>query len=189
MAVTTKDPDNKEGEKVNLSQAATGKPQLPEIIEKTDMGYEQMDEAYAKSFKNITEGEVVKGTILKVTDDNVVIDVGFKSEGVVSIQEFRGKDGVESLQPGGTVEVLLERAEGKDGHVILSREKAERMKIWDTIEIAYQDQSIVKGRVIERIKGGLAVDIGVRAFLPGSQVDLLAKRYWRKFTSSRRRKP
>ena len=172
MAVTTKDPDNKEGEKVNLSQAATGKPQLPEIIEKTDMGYEQMDEAYAKSFKNITEGEVVKGTILKVTDDNVVIDVGFKSEGVVSIQEFRGKDGVESLQPGGTVEVLLERAEGKDGHVILSREKAERMKIWDTIEVAYQDQSIVKGRVIERIKGGLAVDIGVRAFLPGSQVDL-----------------
>ena len=78
MAVTTKDPDNKEGEKVNLSQAATGKPQLPEILEKTDMGYEQMDEAYAKSFKNITEGEVVKGTILKVTDDNVVIDVGFK---------------------------------------------------------------------------------------------------------------
>ena len=172
MAVTTKESDNEKGEKVNLSQAAAGKPQLPEIIEKTDMGYEQMDEAYAKSFKNITEGEVVKGTILKVTDDNVVIDVGFKSEGVVSIQEFRGKDGVESLQPGGTVEVLLERAEGKDGHVILSREKAERMKIWDTIEIAYQDQSIVKGRVIERIKGGLAVDIGVRAFLPGSQVDL-----------------
>ena len=172
MAVTTNDPGNKEGEKVNLSQAAEGKPQLPEIIAETDMAYEQMDEAYAKSFKNITEGEVVKGTILKITDDNVVIDVGFKSEGVVSIQEFRGEDEVASLQQGGTVEVLLERAEGKDGHVILSREKAERMKIWDTIEVAYQDQSIVKGRVIERIKGGLAVDIGVRAFLPGSQVDL-----------------
>jgi small subunit ribosomal protein S1 len=173
MAVTTKDHDHEKGEKKTLSQASVVKPQLPEFIAEADMAPEQMEEAYANSFNSITEGEVVKGTVLKVTENHVVIDVGFKSEGVVSLHEFRGEEGVASLQPGETVEVLLERAEGKDGRVLLSREKAERMKIWDTIEVAYQNKSLVKGRVIERIKGGLAVDIiGVRAFLPGSQVDL-----------------
>ena len=77
-----------------------------------------------------------------------------------------------TVQPGDTVDVLLERTEDRDGHVVLSREKAEKMKIWDEVEKAFAERKVVIGRVIERIKGGLAVDIGVRAFLPGSQIDV-----------------
>ena len=144
----------------------------PVIESPEHIDHEALREAYETSFKNITEGEVVAGTVLKITDPGVVIDVGFKSEGIVPIEEFRNDEGEVLVKPGDEVEVLLERTEGRDGHVVLSREKAERMKIWESIERSYEDQSIIKGRVISRIKGGLAVDIGVRAFLPGSQVDL-----------------
>jgi small subunit ribosomal protein S1 len=127
---------------------------------------------YDRSFRNISEGEVVKGTVLKVTASAVVVDVGYKSEGVIAVSEFLDETGQVTVQPGDLVDVLLERTEDKDGYVVLSREKAEKMKIWDEIEKAYVDRKVVIGRVIERIKGGLAVDIGVRAFLPGSQVDV-----------------
>jgi small subunit ribosomal protein S1 len=144
----------------------------PVIEESGDLEYAKLLEAYDSSFKNISEGEVVNGTILKVTDNGVVVDVGYKSEGLIPISEFRKQDGEINVKPGDKVEVLLESTEDNHGYIVLSHEKAERMKIWDSIENAYREQSIIEGRVIERIKGGLAVDIGVRAFLPGSQVDL-----------------
>ena len=147
-------------------------PAAPVIESPEHIDREALREAYETSFKNLTEGEVVAGTVLKITGSGVVVDVGFKSEGVVPIEEFRNDEGEVLVQPGAAVEVLLERTEDRDGHVVLSREKAERMKVWESIERSYEDQSIIKGRVISRIKGGLAVDIGVRAFLPGSQVDL-----------------
>jgi len=131
--------------------------------------YEKLLEAYNT---NITEGEVVKGKVLQVSDSEVVVDVGYKSEGIINVNEFRNENGEITVQAGDTVDVLLEKAEDKNGYLVLSREKAEKMKVWDVIEEAYQNKTIVKGRVIERIKGGLAVDIGVRAFLPGSQVDV-----------------
>ena len=127
---------------------------------------------YDDSFRNMAEGEVVKGTVLKVTDTAVVIDVGYKSEGLIQLGEFLDENGLITVQAGDLVDVLLERTEDRDGHVVLSREKAEKMKIWDEVEKAYTDRKVVIGRVIERIKGGLAVDIGVRAFLPGSQIDV-----------------
>ncbi|MEZ5290539.1 MAG: S1 RNA-binding domain-containing protein [Vicinamibacterales bacterium] len=127
---------------------------------------------YDSSFRNIAEGEVVKGTVLKVTDNEVVVDVGYKSEGVISVNEFLDENGQVMVQPGDVVDVLLERTEDRDGHIVLSREKAEKMKIWDEVEKAFAERKVVIGRVIERIKGGLAVDIGVRAFLPGSQIDV-----------------
>jgi len=127
---------------------------------------------YDTSFSNIAEGEVVKGTVLKVTENEVVVDVGFKSEGMIPLDEFIDENGQVAVQAGDTVDVLLERTEDRDGHVVLSREKAEKMKIWDEVEKAFADHKVVVGRVIERIKGGLAVDIGVRAFLPGSQIDI-----------------
>tara|TARA_Y100000588_G_scaffold321174_1_gene352200 strand:+ start:334 stop:2103 length:1770 start_codon:yes stop_codon:yes gene_type:complete len=127
---------------------------------------------YEGSFRNIAEGEVIKGTVLKVSSSEVVVDVGYKSEGMIALQEFIDEEGECIVQPGDTVDVLLERTEDRDGHIVLSREKAEKMKIWDEVEKAYDDRKVVIGRVIERIKGGLAVDIGVRAFLPGSQVDV-----------------
>jgi small subunit ribosomal protein S1 len=134
--------------------------------------YARLLEFYDTSFRNIAEGEVVKGTVVKVTPTEVIVDVGFKSEGIISIDEFIDETGQVTAQPGDIVDVLLERTEDRDGYVVLSREKAEKMKIWDEVEKAFQEKKVVIGRVIERIKGGLAVDIGVRAFLPGSQIDV-----------------
>ena len=134
--------------------------------------YARMLDLYSKSFRNIAEGEVIKGTVLKVSDTEVVVDVGYKSEGIIAAHEFIDENGEVPVHAGDTVDVLLERTEDRDGHIVLSREKAEKMKIWDEVEKAYTDRKVVIGRVIERIKGGLAVDIGVRAFLPGSQIDV-----------------
>jgi small subunit ribosomal protein S1 len=134
--------------------------------------YARLLDIYDNSFRNIAEGEVVKGTVLKVTASEVIVDVGFKSEGIIAIDEFLDESNEVTVQPGDIVDVLLERTEDREGHVVLSREKAEKMKIWDEVEKAYAERKVVIGRVIERIKGGLAVDIGVRAFLPGSQIDV-----------------
>ena len=134
--------------------------------------YARLLELYNSSFRNITEGEVIEGTVLKVSTSEVIVDVGYKSEGIISINEFLDENGEVTVQPGDAVDVLLERTEDREGHIVLSREKAEKMKIWDDVEKAYTDRRVVIGRVIERIKGGVAVDIGVRAFLPGSQIDV-----------------
>jgi small subunit ribosomal protein S1 len=134
--------------------------------------YERLLDMYDVSFKNFAEGEVVKGTVLQVSESEVIVDVGYKSEGIIAIEEFRDETGKVNIKVGDIVDVLLEKTEDKEGYVVLSKEKAEKMKVWDDVERAYQERRIVTGRVIERVKGGLAVDIGVRAFLPGSQVDL-----------------
>src|SRR5437899_1131724 len=134
--------------------------------------YARLLDSYDSSFRNIAEGEVVKGTVLKVTPSEVIVDVGYKSEGIIAISEFLDEGGQVTVEAGDIVDVLLERTEDRDGYVVLSREKAEKMKIWDEVEKAYVERKVVIGRVIERIKGGLAVDIGVRAFLPGSQIDV-----------------
>ena len=149
-------------------------PEVSDIDEETidQAEHARLLEMYVSSFRNIAEGEVIKGTVLKVSESEVVVDVGYKSEGIILISEFLDEHGHVTVQPGDTVEVLLERTEDRDGHIVLSREKAEKMKIWDEVEKAYTERKIVIGRVIERIKGGLAVDIGVRAFLPGSQIDV-----------------
>ena len=134
--------------------------------------YARLLDIYDSSFRHIAEGEVVKGTVLKVTPSEVVVDVGYKSEGMIAVEEFLDERGELTVQAGDVVDVLLERTEDRDGYIVLSREKAEKMKIWDEVERAYSDRKVVIGRVVERIKGGLAVDIGVRAFLPGSQIDV-----------------
>jgi small subunit ribosomal protein S1 len=134
--------------------------------------YERLLDMYDVSFKNFAEGEVVRGTVLQVSESEVIVDVGYKSEGIIPIEEFRDETGKISIKQGDTVDVLLEKTEDREGYVVLSKEKAEKMKVWDDVERAYQERRVVTGRVIERVKGGLAVDIGVRAFLPGSQVDI-----------------
>ena len=106
------------------------------------------------------------------TPIEIVVDVGYKSEGVIALEEFRDETGQVMVKPGDQVDVLIERTEDRDGYIVLSREKAEKMKVWDDVERAYQERRVVVGKVLERVKGGLAVDIGVRAFLPGSQVDI-----------------
>lgn len=125
-----------------------------------------------QSLQELVEGEVVKGRVLEVSRDEVVVDIGYKSEGVMRAAEFADKDGNVSIAPGDEVEVLLERCEDKEGNVVVSREKAEKMKVWGKIEDAYRNDELITGLVVDRVKGGLAVNIGVRAFLPGSQVDI-----------------
>ena len=147
-----------------------GAAELDESVDPQE--YARLLDLYDNSFRNIAEGEVVKGTVLKVTPSEVIVDVGYKSEGIIPVDEFVDENGHITVQPGDIVDVLLERTEDREGYVVLSREKAEKMKIWDEVEKAYADRKVVIGRVIERIKGGLAVDIGVRAFLPGSQIDV-----------------
>jgi small subunit ribosomal protein S1 len=134
--------------------------------------YERLLDMYDVSFRNFAEGEVVRGVVLRVSESEVIVDVGYKSEGMIAIEEFRDENGEISVKPDDSVDVLIEKTEDREGYVVLSKEKAEKMKVWDEVERAYQERRVVTGRVIERVKGGLAVDIGVRAFLPGSQVDM-----------------
>ena len=121
----------------------------------------------------VREGDIVKGTVVAVRKDQVIIDFGFKSEGVVALAEFGATDGRPNVSEGDQVNVLIEsKRENQDGLCILSKEKADRMRIWDEIATAYDEESTVEGTITARVKGGLQVDIGVKAFLPGSQVDL-----------------
>jgi small subunit ribosomal protein S1 len=138
----------------------------------SDAEYQELLEMYDQSLCTLAEGEVVRGRVLRVSGSEVIVDVGYKSEGIIDVEEFIGTDGKPRVNVGDEIDVLLERTENKDGYVVLSKEKAVKMKIWEEIENAYADGRPVTGIVKERIKGGLAVDIGVRAFLPGSLVDL-----------------
>jgi small subunit ribosomal protein S1 len=105
--------------------------------------YARMLELYDTSFRNLAEGEVVKGTVLKVTPSEVIVDVGYKSEGIIQIAEFLDENGEVTVQAGDIVDVLLERTEDREGYVVLSREKAEKMKIWDEVEKAYAERKVV----------------------------------------------
>ena len=134
--------------------------------------YERLLDMYDVSFKNLAEGEVVRGIVLRVTPMMIVVDVGYKSEGVIAAEEFKDEKGEVTVKVGDQVDVLIERTEDRDGYIVLSRDKAEKMKVWDDVERAYQERRIITGKVLDRVKGGLAVDIGVRAFLPGSQIDI-----------------
>ena len=129
-------------------------------------------EAFEADARAIKEGDVVRGTVIKVLEKEVIVDIGYKSEGVIDVAEFRGPDGSIQISDGDVIDVLLERSEDADGYVVLSKEKAERLKVWDAVERAYETGEPVMGRVLDRIKGGLKVDIGLPAFLPGSLVDV-----------------
>src|SRR6185436_5612612 len=104
--------------------------------------YAKLLESYDNSFRNIAEGEVVKGTVLKVTASEVIVDVGYKSEGIIAISEFLDEAGQITVEAGDIVDVLLERTEDREGYVVLSREKAEKMKIWDEVEKAYAERKV-----------------------------------------------
>jgi len=134
--------------------------------------YEKLLDMYDDTLRDLTEGQVVKGRVIKVLPNEVIVDVGYKSEGVIDVDEFTDREGKVNVQEGDEVEVLLERTEDKQGYLVLSKEKAEKMKVWERVEKAYREGTALTGRVVDRIKGGLAVDIGIRAFLPGSLVDL-----------------
>jgi small subunit ribosomal protein S1 len=143
-----------------------------------DVGDEDFAAMFEASLKErggegiLKEGEIVKGTVVQVTKDYAIVDIGYKSEGQVPISEFTSPRGEVSVKAGDPVEVLLESRENDTGMVVLSKEKADKMRIWDEISAACERDEIVKGTIVGRVKGGLSVDIGVKAFLPGSQVDI-----------------
>ena len=132
-----------------------------------------MAKMYADTLKNFTEGSIVKGKVLEVRPSEILVDIGYKSEGVISAQEFRD---VSQIKPGDEMEVLLERLEDDDGMVVLSKERAEQQRSWDRVLETCQEGGLIEGVVKARVKGGMIVDVGVDAFLPGSQVDVLPVR-------------
>ncbi len=134
---------------------------------------ETFEQEQAQTEAALNEEQIVTGTVLKVTAQYVVVDIGYKSEGVVQVAEFQDHEGNVTVQRGDEIAVMREPGHTEEGYIHLSHEKAQRLKAWDEIEKAFNDKASVKARVIDRIKGGLTVDIlGARAFLPGSQVDL-----------------
>lgn len=146
---------------------------LQAVLETEDpdsLTFEQMESLYASTLDPVKDGEIINGTVVRIENDYLLIDVGYKSEGFVSRREF--PDGARSLSPGDKVEVYVEAREDEEGRIVLSKEKANRIKVWDEISRAHENDETVNGRVVARIKGGLTVDIGLKAFLPGSQVDL-----------------
>ena len=130
----------------------------------------ELQSFYESSMKNYKEGEIIAGIIVSITEDSFLVDIGFKSEGFVNRNEFPGK-GAE-LNVGDEVQVFLDKTEDNDGQVVLSKEKANRIKMWNKVEHVFESGELVEGTVISKAKGGLTVDIGLKAFLPGSQIDL-----------------
>jgi small subunit ribosomal protein S1 len=131
---------------------------------------ESMEEWFTRGVNDIQEGEVVRGRVVEVRDSEVLVDIGYKSEGTIPIEEFRHAGSLPKI--GDEIEVYLESKEDNEGLIVLSKDKADKIKVWDAISSAHDSGTPVEGRVVEVVKGGLAVDVGVRAFLPGSQVDL-----------------
>ncbi len=131
---------------------------------------QEMQELIAKTFRDFKEGSIVKGRVLEIRPREVLVDIGYKSEGVIPLSEF---DDMEDLQVGDEVEVLLVRLENDEGMVVLSKEKAAYKQNWDKIVKVFQDGGLIKGKVKAVVKGGLTVNIGVEAFLPGSQIDII----------------
>lgn len=143
-------------------------------IEKDSVTGESMAELmdmYEESFKRFAEGEVVNGRIISVDKDHVLVDIGYKSEGRIRIREFE-VDGEVKARVGDTVEVMVEWWDDENEAVILSKEKAEKVKVWDDIKNRHEADETIRGTITSRVKGGFSVDIGVQAFLPGSQADL-----------------
>ena len=148
-----------------------------EVGEETEFG--KMLQTYGN--KNFQEGEVFKGRVIKLSDDFVTIDIGYKQEGLVSTKEFQNFDGSLKIKEGDTIDVYLEKLESNMGNLVLSKDKAEILKAWDKISEACESGKPLEGTIVAKVKGGLSVDIGVKAFLPGSQIDLRPTRYLDKY--------
>lgn len=145
----------------------------PEELKELGAGFDQLPDLYEESLKQYQEGEVVSGRIVAVDKDYVIVDIGYKCEGHIPIQEFLDANGENTAHVGDTVDVLLERRDDEEDIILLSKEKASKIKVWEEISAAYQQDGEIEGTVVAKVKGGLSVDLGgVNAFLPGSQVDL-----------------
>ena len=174
--------------KVNLTRAQLEQEKILAMLEqadkevlKKDVGAmtaaaakEKFDDLFKASIleKDFTVGDVVQGTVVEVQTDYVLVDINYKSEGLIPVNEFRVVDGVRQIKPGEQIEVYIDRIENENGMVVLSKDKADMLRAWNDISRAAENEELIEGTVIAKVKGGLSVDIGVKAFLPGSQIDL-----------------
>jgi small subunit ribosomal protein S1 len=157
-------------QKAQLRPLANLRPELYDEDDYSQDELETMMEMYNGTMASIEEGEIVKSRVLDIRDNMVVLDIGFKSEGTIPLEEFKD---LPDLKPGDEVEVLLEHLEDMEGSVVLSKKKADFMRVWERIRVAYENDEPVRGALIKKIKGGVVVDLmGVDAFLPGSQIAL-----------------
>jgi small subunit ribosomal protein S1 len=146
------------------------KGQVEELAQPDSENYESLLDEYTH-LTPPAEGELLQGTVLKITAKEVIVDFGYKSEGLVPIEQFQGPGGEITIQRGDLVDVMLDHGEPQEGYILLSHAKAARVRVWDNLEKAFGDQLVILGRVLGRIKGGLSVDVGIQAFMPGSQAD------------------
>lgn len=162
--------EKRKAQKAELRPLANRRPELYDEDEYSSAEYEQMMEMYNGTLASIDEGEIVKSRVLEIRENMVVLDIGFKSEGTIPLEEFKD---MPDLKPGDEVEVLLEHLEDQEGSVVLSKKKADFMRVWEKIRVAYETDQPVEGTLVKKIKGGVVVDLmGVDAFLPGSQIAL-----------------
>jgi small subunit ribosomal protein S1 len=168
----------KAAERSRVPVVTAAEPEFVEAMKLTDLDREEYSEAefaellqmYDETLSDLKEGEIVQGTVLGVSRDDVIVDVGFKSEGIISMSEFSD---VGQIRVGETIDVFLEAVEDQNGQLVLSKQKADFLRVWDNIRIAHESGDLVPGRLVRRIKGGIVVDLfGVDAFLPGSQIAL-----------------
>ncbi|MBX9767763.1 MAG: 30S ribosomal protein S1, partial [Bdellovibrionales bacterium] len=140
----------------------------------TKSGPENFMDMFEASMKKqgFSPGDIVKGKIVNVQKDFVLVDINYKSEGMIPIQEFGSQDALSKLTPGTEIDVYIDKVENENGMVVLSKDKADMLQAWNEISKAVENEEIVEGTVVAKVKGGLSVDIGVKAFLPGSQIDI-----------------
>jgi small subunit ribosomal protein S1 len=160
----------RDAQRAQLRPLANRRPELYDEDELSSDEFEAMMEMYNGTLASIEEGEIVKSTVLEIRENLVVLDIGFKSEGTIPLEEFKD---MPDLKVGDEVEVLLEHLEDQEGSVVLSKKKADFMRVWERIRVAYESDQPVTGTLVKKIKGGVVVDLmGVDAFLPGSQIAL-----------------
>jgi len=160
----------RDAQKAQLRPLANRRPELYDEDELSSDEFDAMMDMYNGTLASIEEGEIVQSTVLEIRENLVVLDIGFKSEGTIPLEEFKD---MPDLKPGDKVEVLLEHLEDSEGSVVLSKKKADFMRVWERIRVAYESDQPVEGVLVKKIKGGVVVDLmGVDAFLPGSQIAL-----------------
>jgi small subunit ribosomal protein S1 len=165
------DPEENNSEEKKEKTGTPGAETEEDLEEEDIEKFEELVEETIQQ-RQVEEGKILLGTVVKVTKEQVMVDIGDKSEGQIPISEFTSRNGTISVNEGEQVYVMIEARREEDGAVILSKDKAEKRKLWDDLEKAYYEKTPVQGTIIEKIKGGLIVDVGIKAFLPGSQIDI-----------------